>query len=67
LIKKENINLRNNCDKGHEMELEFKRPENYSKKVGCVKCKKPIDVDEGFYHCLIDSEDYHQGCLKEAR
>ena len=49
------------------MELEFKRPENYSKKVGCVKCKKPIDVDEGFYHCLIDSEDYHQGCLKEAR
>ena len=28
----------------------------------CTKCEKDIDLEDGFYHCSIDYENYHQVC-----
>ena len=29
----------------------------------CSKCDNPIDENDGVYHCSIDREDYHRGCI----
>ena len=51
------------CSKGHGMSIINKSP--YNDKHFCDKCEKHIVLQEGFYHCTIDEEDYHRDCKDE--
>jgi len=45
--------------------MEIYKTSPYNDGVDCSKCDQPIDVQDGFYHCEVDDEDYHLGCLTD--
>ena len=52
------------CEKGHLMER--KTTTTYKGADGgamCTKCRKRINVSEGYYHCSTDRANYHNECL----
>ena len=51
--------------KGHLMSLTTKHPYKMIGSVFCDKCKKDIVIAEGFYHCVIENEDFHKHCLDD--
>ena len=50
------------CPNNHEME--YKDSCKYN--LFCNKCNGDIVVKDGFYHCEIDEEDYHEGCVNQS-
>ena len=36
-------------------------------KINCTLCDKQIEVEEGFYHCSEDKENYHETCANKQK